>query len=178
MAPSVDPMNVTGGLIWPPGQIGGSTEGPSKVEQLLRHFEDHEHKEQKTLEEYQGAIEKTEHPMVKFLLNLIRLDEAKHYEVVNSMLSTVQKNLFWRDSPAALDLFQGVGAEQEELLALVKKFIRLEREGIKEYESLLSETKDYYEGLFSLLMRGLIKDSEKHLMFLEFLQKYLKAARP
>lgn len=177
MIPSVDPMNATGELIWSTREIGSTTEGPSKVEQLLRHFEDHEYKEQKTLGEYRAAIEKTENPMVRFLLSLIRLDEEKHYEVVNAMLSTMQRSVLWRDLPAALDVFQEVGAgEKEELLALAEKFIHLEREGIKEYENLLSETKDYYEGLFSLLVRALIKDSEKHLMFLEFLQKYLKTA--
>ncbi len=62
MAPSVDPMNVPGELIWLPGRIGGATEGPSPVEQLLRHFKDHEHKEQKTLEEYRHAIERASSP--------------------------------------------------------------------------------------------------------------------
>lgn len=176
MTPGLDPANVSD-LIWLPQALGGSTEGPSKVEQILRHFEDHEQQEQKTLEEYRQAIERAEHPMVKFLLNLICLDETKHHEVIRAMLSTLQKNVFWRDPPGALDVFQDVGAEREELLTLVNKFIRLERTGIKEYEDLLPDTKGYYEGLFTLLVRALVKDSEKHLMFLEFLQKYLKAAR-
>lgn len=177
MAPKFDPIDVTGAFIGLPVEGGGSTEGPPKVERLLRHFEDHEYKERKTLEEYRGAIEKAQNPMVRFLLDLIRLDEEKHHEVINTMLSTLEKHVLWRHSPAALDVFQDVGAERAELLALVQKFIRLEREGIKEYEGLLSDTKGYYEGLFPLLIRALIKDSEKHLMFLEFLQKYIRTTR-
>jgi len=177
MTPGVDPMSVVGDLGWPTGKLGSDSEGPPKVERLLRHFQEHERKEGQTLQEYREIIERVGNPMVKFVLNLIRVDETKHYEVANAMLATLEKNLFWRDSPAALDVFRSIGEEKEQLLALVKKFIRLEREGIKEYESLLSEAKDYYEGLFPVLLRALIKDSEKHLMFLEFLRKYLQAAR-
>ncbi len=176
MARDVDPMLLVGDLGWPSARLEAPTEGPSKLEQILQHFEDHEHRERRTLQEYRETIENVENSMVKFVLNLIQLDEAKHSELVSAMLATLEKDLFWRHSPAALDVFRGVGAEKEELLALVKRFIHLERDGIREYESLRSEAKDYYEGLFSVLLRALIGDSEKHLMLLEFLQKYLKVA--
>lgn len=177
MTPSVDPASLPGAFIGTTGRIGGATEGPSKVEQLLRHFEQHEHRERQTLEDYRATIEKVQNPMVKFVLNMIQMDEARHYELVNQMLSTLEKNLFWRSPPAALDVFQGAGADREELLALVERFAELEQAGIKEYANLLSASKGYYEGLFSALLRGLIRDSEKHLMLLEFLERYLKTAR-
>lgn len=176
MTPSVDPMDMPGALI-SSGKSEPPAGGPSKVEELLRHFEDHEYRERKTLEEYRATIEKIQNPMVKFVLNLIQLDEIRHHELANQMLSTLEKNLFWRSPPGALEVFEGVGAEREELLALVRRFAELEQAGIKEYESLLSESKGYYEGLFSALLRALIRDSEKHLMFLQFLDKYLKGAR-
>ena len=154
-----------------------SIDTPSKIELLLRHFENHEYKEQKTLEEYRDAIGRVKNPMAKFLLDLIGQDEIKHHELVNAMFATLEKSIFWRHPPAALDVFEDVGTDKEELLALVAKFSRVEREGIKEYEALVGDTKGYYEGLFSLLLRMLIKDSEKHLMLLEFLEKYIKAAR-
>ena len=175
MARNVDPMLLVGDLGWPSARIDVPREGPSKLEELLQHFENHEQQERRMLQEYRDTIENVDHPMVKSVLNLIQLDESKHYEVVNAMLATLQKDLFWRDTPAALDVFRGVGAEAEELLALVKRFIQVERDGIREYESLRSEVEDCYEGLFSVLLRALIKDSEKHLTLLEFLQEYLKA---
>ena len=113
MAQSVDPMSVVGDLGWPKGQLGGDSEEPPKVERLLRHFEEHERKEGRTLQEYREIIERVGNPMVKFVLNLIQVDETKHYEVVNAMLATLEKNLFWRDSLAALDVFRGVGEEKE-----------------------------------------------------------------
>jgi rubrerythrin len=170
-------MNMAGAVIRPPANVEGTPTGLSKVEQLLRHFEEHEHRERNALEEYRATIEKIQNPMVKFVLNLIQLDEARHHELANQMLSTLEKNLFWRSPPGALEVFQGVGAEREELLALVRRFAGLEQDGIKEYENLLSESKGFYEGLFSALLRALIRDSEKHLMFLQFLEKYLKDAR-
>lgn len=178
MTPSVDPMNMAGAVIRPPANVEGTSGSLSKVEQLFRHFEEHEYRERRTLEEYRATIEKIQNPMVKFVLSLIQLDEARHHELADQMLSTLEKNIFWRSPPAALEVFQGVGADREELLTLVRRFAELEQDGTKEYESLLTESKGYYEGLFSALLRALIRDSDKHLMFLQFLEKYLKAARP
>jgi len=176
MARGVDPMLLVGDLAWPSARFETPREGPSKLEQLFRRFEDHERQERRTLQAYRETVENVEHPMVKFVLNLIQLDEAKHCELVGAMLATLEKDLFWRDSRAALELFQGVGAEKEELLALVKGLVRLERDGLRAYKSLRSEAKERYAGLFSVLLRALIEDSEKHLNLLEFLQRYLKAA--
>ena len=155
-------------------KASASGDAHSKVELLLWHLKDHEDKEQKTLEEYRGAIEKVTNPMAKFLLDLIGQDEKKHHELVKVMIATLERSVFWRDPPMALEVFSGKDAGQEELLALIAKFSRVERDGIKEYEGLLRDVTDYYEGLFSLILKMLIKDSEKHLMLLGFLEAYVQ----
>lgn len=45
---------------------------PKNVEQIFRYFEEHEHKERTTLEDYLQVIEKVEQPAIKFVLELIR----------------------------------------------------------------------------------------------------------
>jgi hypothetical protein len=176
MVRGVDPMILVADPGRPSAGLEGPREGPSRLEQLLRHFEDHEQQERRALHEHRDTIENVEDPMVKFVLNLIQLDEARHYEVVNAMLAAPVRTLFCRQPPAVPGVFRSVRAKKEELLALVKRFIQLERDAIREYESLRSGANGYYEGLFSVLLRALSKDSKKHLMLLEFLQKYLRAA--
>lgn len=165
-----DPLLAARDTLWPPRE---GEEGHPNVEQLFELFKGHELKEREALLEYREAIEQASNPMAAFLLNLIRLDEEKHSEMIHAMIATFEKNLYWTKPPEALDLFREAGADPDRLLPLVEKFIRLEQEGIKEYKSLLRATKKMYRGLFSVLLHSVIKDSEKHLLFLEYLQKYL-----
>lgn len=170
-----DRADLITGFTWaePPG------EGDSPAERLLRQFERHETHEQETLQEYRDAISVTENPIVRFFLRLIQLDEEKHRELIGAMKSTFEKGLFWTQAEAPLDPTRRVGPERETLLPMVKEFIRVERVGIKEFKQLLGDTQNLYGGAFDALLRALIMDSEKHVMFLRFVHGYLKkAGRP
>ncbi len=50
----------------------------------------------------------------------------------------------------------------------------LKKTGIREYKSLAKESSGYYNGLFKVLLDGMIRDSEKHVELLEFLRENLK----
>ena len=65
-------------------------------------------------------------------------------------------------------------AANNKLLAVTDEFINLEKEGIKEYKSLLKVSEDYYHGLFKTLVGAMIRDSEKHVDMLQFLRERLK----
>ena len=54
-----------------------------------------------------------------------------------------------------------------------EEFIRVEREGIRDYKNLLKESSGYYHGLFKVLLESMIRDSEKHVELLEFLNESL-----
>ena len=62
------------------------------------------------------------------------------------------------------------------LRGVTEEFIRLEKEGIKDYKTLLKESSGYYHGLFKVLLDSMIRDSEKHVELLEFLKENLKDA--
>ena len=66
-------------------------------------------------------------------------------------------------------VLDGLRAETEE-------FLRIEKEGIKEYKALLEESSGYYHGLFKVLLGSMIRDSEKHVELLEFLKENLTSA--
>jgi hypothetical protein len=65
---------------------------------------------------------------------------------------------------------------REELLRLTEEFLAVEKSGIEEYKRLMKASKGYYQGLFALLIRTMVHDSEKHLEILEFLRQRLKEA--
>ncbi len=156
------------------GEAGSSE--ISEVERIMNEFEAHESEEGKFTRQYKEIAERSKNPLVKFLLQLIISDEEKHHAVTHAMVSTLKGDLTWTKPEDAIRGLYDLGKDGEQLLSLTEGFIRLEREGIKEYKKLIKESKHYYQGLFSLLLESMICDSEKHIEILEFLRQRLKEA--
>lgn len=157
-----------------PGAGERGSEETSEVERLMNEFEAHEGKEGKFVQHYKEIAEKSKNPFAKFLLNLIISDEERHHAVTHAIVSTVKGDLTWTRPENAIRGLYELGEEKEELLKLTEDFIRLEREGIKEYKALIKTCRHYYRGLFELLLQSMIRDSEKHVEILEFLRQRLK----
>jgi len=151
--------------------LGSEESGGSEVEKLMRAFEAHESDEKVFLREYRAILEDCKNPLAAFLLNLIIADEERHQAVVHSMAATIKGSLTWTQQADALRGSVELGEEESaELLQLTEKFIKEEKKGIREYKKLIKTSRDYYQGLFVLLIKTMIHDSEKHVMILEFLR--------
>lgn len=146
----------------------------SEVERLMNEFEAHETGEKRLLQRYKEIAEKSDNPLIRFLLRLIISDEEKHHVVTHAMVSTLRGDLTWTQPEDAIQGLYKLGEGREELLKLTEEFIEVEREGIGEYKKLIKTSKGYYRGLFALLFRSMVHDSEKHVEFLEFLRQRLK----
>ena len=151
-------------------------QGISPVERLLNEFEAHEAKEEKSLELYKKIMGEMPNPMTRFVLQLIVSDEEKHRAVIHSMVATLKGSLTWTKPKDSLEESGGVGTINERLREATEEFIRIEKEGIREYKALVEESSGYYHGLFKVLIDSMIRDSEKHVELLEFLKENLKAA--
>ena len=150
-------------------------EGISPIERLLNEFEAHEAKEEQSIAIYKKSLGETANPMTRFLLQMIVSDEEKHRAVVHSMVATLKGSLTWTKPAGSLE--GGDDADVNSgLRAATEAFIRIEKEGIKEYKTLLEESSGYYHGLFKVLLGSMIRDSEKHVELLEFLKENLASA--
>ena len=85
-------------------------------------------------------------------------------------------DLTWTKPEDAISGLYELAGTKEELLRLTEDFIEVEKSGIEEYKRLIKASKGYYHGLFSLLLRTMVHDSEKHVEILEFLRQRLKEA--
>jgi bacterioferritin (cytochrome b1) len=146
----------------------------SAVEKLLNEFEAHENKEEKSLEHYRSALGDINNPVNRFVLQLVVSDEEKHRAVVHAMAATLKGSLTWTKPVGSLEGDPDSAAANQKLLVVTDDFIKLERQGIKEYKNLLKASEDYYHGLFKILISAMIRDSEKHVELLEFLRARLK----
>jgi len=147
----------------------------SAVERLLNEFEAHESMEEKSLEQYRSIIAAIKSPVNRFVLQMILSDEEKHRAVVHAMAATLRGSLTWSKPAGSLEGDGEDTATNRKLAAVTEEFLKLEREGIKEYKSLLKASEDYYHGLFTILISAMVRDSEKHVELLEFLRDRLKA---
>jgi len=151
-------------------------EGISPIERLLNEFEAHEAKEEQSIEIYRKTLGEMANPMTRFLLQMIVSDEEKHRAVVHAMVATLKGSLTWTKPAGSLEGGDEAAEVNRRLRAATEEFIRIEREGIKEYKTLLNESSGYYHGLFKVLIESMIRDSEKHVELLEFLRGSLASA--
>jgi len=164
----ISDVNMMFDLLRTPGEV-------SPIERLLNEFEAHESKEEKSLEYYRKVLGDMPNPATRFLLQLIISDEEKHRAVIHAMVATLKGSLNWTKPAGSLE----GGADSAlsgKLLETTEEFIQIEKEGIKEYKTLIGESSGYYHGLFKVLMDSMIRDSEKHIELLEFLRGSLKTA--
>jgi bacterioferritin (cytochrome b1) len=146
----------------------------SPVERLLNEFEAHETKEEKALEEYRRLMATLPSPVTRFLLQLIVSDEEKHRAVIHAMIATLKGSLSWSKPEGSLEGTADLAKINGRLRATTEDFIELERQGIREYKTLVKESSGYYHGVFKLLLDSMIRDSEKHIELLEFVKESLK----
>ena len=165
----VSDVNMMFDLLKTPGQV-------SPIERLLNEFEAHETKEEKALEYYKKVMGDMPNPATRFLLQLIISDEEKHRAVIHAMVATLKGSLTWTKPAGSLEGGADSDAANGKLRDVTEEFIRIEKEGIKDYKSLIGESSGYYHGLFKVLMDSMIRDSEKHVELLEFLRGSLKTA--
>jgi bacterioferritin (cytochrome b1) len=149
-------------------------DGLSHVERLLNRFEAHESEEEHALEEYKKFLDGIKEPATRFVLQMILSDEEKHRAVVHAMIATLRGSLNWTQPPGSLEGEGSEAIDSKRLLDVTEKFIELEKSGIKEYKALLGESTNYYQGLFNILINSMIRDSEKHIELLEFLEQRLR----
>ena len=145
----------------------------SQVEQLLNEFEVHEGKEERYLEDYRKALREVKNPANRFVLQLVVADEEKHRAVSNALVATLKGSLTWSRPEGSLEGDEDDAAADARLLAVTEEFMHLEKEGIREYKTLLKDSAGYYHGLFEILVNSMIRDSEKHVELLEFLRQRL-----
>jgi hypothetical protein len=113
--------------------------------------------------------------MTRFLMQLIISDEEKHRAVIHAMVATLKGSLTWTKPADSLEGIGDLPSMNGKLREVTDGFIRLEKDGIREYKALAKESSGYYHGLFKILLDSMIRDSEKHVELLEFLKENLKA---
>jgi bacterioferritin (cytochrome b1) len=147
----------------------------SAVQKLKLSIESHVANESEFLEIYADAIGQHDSPLVRFILQLILADEEKHHEVLHRIVARLEADLTMRVQGDAVPAPSEIGTvDRKRLIELTDRFIEEERDGIAKSKELMTATDGLHSGLLTMLLRGMVQDSEKHVMMLQFMRKQLQ----
>jgi len=147
------------------------------VQKLLKELQARKRDEQRWLSTYKRISDETNEPLIRFLIDLIIADGERHGELIDRMVSSLKYDL--ASTPHVI-VGQSKKARKKRapgFLAILARFVRMERKGIKNYERLNEVSQGFRHDLFGLICKTMIHDSLKHIAVLEFLQAKIRAPK-
>lgn len=138
-------------------------------ENLLAHFQEHVEGERELLGEYAEFRDAgPEH--VRYLIDLILGDEARHHQWFWELINRVRSDIDWRDYGPKVP-YLGKAADSAALVAATDRFLALERDDAQSLRTLKKELRPVRDTtLFSLLVQLMELDTKKHIAILEFIR--------
>jgi len=139
-------------------------------EQLLEHFNEHVQGELGLLEAYLELRDQgPEH--VRYLVDLILNDEARHHQTFLELVNRVRSDIDYRDYEPRVPFLQK-GSDVKGLVEATDRFLAFEREDRKSLRRLEKELRPVQNTtLFWLLVKLMELDTEKHIAILEFIRR-------
>ncbi len=176
---------MAGNIVRGPAKMGTSSEEDSIwditaapefpiVQRLMTAFKIHQSDEKRWLEIYKSVAERSDDPLIRFLLHLIIVDEERHHETIGSMITGLKDDLATTGSGKPVPWRSMPGARIKALIQTLERFREIERQGIKVYKRLLKLSESFQQDLFALVCRTMIHDSLKHIGILDFLSAKLR----
>ena len=159
--------------------VWGVPESPesSVLQTLIDEFRTHEIDERRWIAIYRKLADQQDQPLFGFLMNLILADEERHREIIEQVVSGLRDELTSvRTVPAEVER-RGRDRYRKELAQTIDQLLRVERDGIAEYERLTKISGRVHQDLLALLCKSIVHDSLKHISILDFLRQKLNEPR-
>jgi hypothetical protein len=147
--------------------------GPSptfaSAERLICALQAHASAEAHDLADCEDLARRSDEPSVKLLLGLIVEDEYRHQVLLNSMLRRLPRGSQIAHIRAAPTVEVDAPLSEVEFAAALRTLIRDAHEGARHLRHIGRQETSVYGGLYTLLLEGIARDSEKHAAILRFL---------
>jgi hypothetical protein len=145
--------------------------GSELDEKLLALFQQHVEGEQEILEAYAAfRDEGPEH--VRYLIDLILTDEARHHRTFRELVNRVCADIDWRTYGPQVPYVTKVRTGAPALVEATDRLLAFEHADAKSLHSLQKELRPVRDTtLFSLLVTLMELDTKKHITILEFIRR-------
>ncbi len=145
---------------------------------MFDHLTDHTRQKGAMLSEYAAIAEATESKALSYVINLLLEDERRHHRYFNELASSLKsESELSGDDPVVprLDLDR---VDRAELRETTDRLLEHEKSDAKELERLRKELHDVKDTtLWGLLVDIMVRDTEKHIAILRFVQQHTPSKR-
>ncbi len=151
---------------------------PSMSERMIRALEAHVAAEAQDLADCQYLAERATDPAARLLLGMIAEDEKRHHSLLQLMINRLREEIEFTPSASALPV-SGENTPTDEdarMPGALRALIRDEHESARHIRHLARQDAQVYNGLYSLLLETIARDSEKHATILRYLLLRLERA--
>jgi rubrerythrin len=139
--------------------------------QLIRTLQDHMDTERDALREYGQIAEQATDEHVRFLVKMILDDEVRHHGLFADMINSLRAEMGQSDD-GGLPAFRRTH-DREALLAKTNELLGLEKEDVKELQSLRKEISRVADTRWwSVIVDTMEMDNLKHIKLLEFIRDH------
>ena len=145
------------------------TQPPALSERLIRALEAHASAEAHDLATCEALAERSTNPVLRMLIGLVAEDEQRHHSLLQSMVRRLQEEVECVASSSVRPVPQGDSAPDSALATTLRGLIRDEHEGARHMRHIARQEPHQYDGLYSLLLETIARDSEKHATVLRYL---------
>jgi len=140
---------------------------------LYSHLTEHARNEREVLEQYVAAADATDSKAFSFVVKLLIEDERRHHILFQEFADSLKHDAeFLPGDPAIprldLDLVDG-----EVVRDLTEQLIAREKADLRELKKLKKDLRDFKDTtLWSLLIDLMLRDTEKHIALLSFVEQH------
>lgn len=143
-------------------------------ERLSRAVDGHVQAEARTILEYERILRSCTDPEVRFLIQLVLEDEHRHHALLDRLGRALQDDTFHLDGAPALP-FESEMAPLDDIASRLACVAVDERIGAEELLNLANAGKEVDGGLFSVVLRLIAFDCQKHALALAHAGERMRA---
>ena len=146
--------------------------------QMFDHLTDHTRREGAMLSEYAAIAEATESKALSYVINLLLEDERRHHRYFNELASSLKSESELSGEDPVVPRLDLDRVDRAELRETTDRLLEHERSDAKELERLRKELHDVKDTtLWALLVDIMVRDTEKHIAILRFVQQHTPSKR-
>jgi len=146
--------------------------------QIFTYLTQHALLEGAMLEEYVSAAEATNSKAMSYLVNLLIEDERRHHRFFHELASSLKSEAELSGVDPVVPRLDFDKAGQEELLAATRDLLAHEKSDAVELKRLKKDLHDVEDTtLWGLLVDIMMRDTEKHMAILKFVEQHAKPER-
>jgi rubrerythrin len=138
-------------------------------ERLVRALEAYASAEARDLSDCEDLARRSDEPGVRVLLGLIVEDERRHQTLLESMVSCLQAETPVKRTASVPHIAKSEPLPDVELAATLRRLIRDAHEGARHLRHVGRLEEPVYDGLYTMLLEAIARDSEKHATIFRYL---------